>query len=120
MIDGVQNVPLPSGVLSLWMELRARRVQSGANSNTAASFHNVAALLSLMAIASVVMVRLHDDLSGFYQAYFPLLDWFALVSSAFLMAACLWDREAKYAVAGLYLLYRERKVTGRVAPIEPG
>lgn len=93
-----------TGGLWLCLELRARRAKSESESNTAASFHNFAALLSLIAMGSVIAIRLHDDLFGFYQVRFPVLDLFALASLALLMAACLWDRQAKYAVAGLYLI----------------
>ncbi len=93
-----------TGVVWLWLELRARRAQPEAHSDSAASFHNVAALASLLAMGGVIAVRLRADLFGFYQTLLPGLDLFALVSLVGLMAACLWDREAKYAVAGLYLL----------------
>jgi hypothetical protein len=93
-----------TSVLWLWFELRARRAEPKLNSNTAVSFHNLAALLSLMAMGCVVAVRVNGDFSRIQQTLFPSLDWFALFSLAVLMAACLWDREAKYAVAGLYLI----------------
>lgn len=93
-----------AAVAWLFLELRARRARPEPQSNTAASFHNLAALFSLMAIGGLAVVRVHDDLFGLYQTLFPLLDWFALGSLTVLMAACLWDREAKYAVAGLYLI----------------
>ncbi len=93
-----------TGVLWLWLELRARRAQPEIHSDTAASFHNVAALASLLAMVGVVAVRLRADFLGFYPTLLPALDLFALVSLVGLMAACLWDREAKYSVAGLYLL----------------
>jgi hypothetical protein len=92
------------GVLWLALELRARRAQTSEKGNTAASFHNVAALLSLLAMAAVVTVRLYGDFTGLHQVMFPLLDWAALASLALLMTACLWDRDAGYAVAGIYLL----------------
>jgi hypothetical protein len=93
-----------ASVLWLWLELRARRFASKLTSTTAASFHNFAALLSLVAMGTVVAFRLTGDFYGFYQTLYPLLDWLALFSLALLMAACLWDRHAGYAVAGLYLL----------------
>jgi hypothetical protein len=94
-----------AGVLWLCLELRARRARAAtAPQSTAASFHNVAAMLSLMAMAGVVAVRLHDDFTGLNQTLFPLLDWVALGSLGLLMTACLWDRDATYAVAGIYLL----------------
>jgi hypothetical protein len=93
-----------TGVLWLCLELRARRAQPQLKSETATSFHNVAAIVSLLAMGIVVGVRLYGDFAAFYHTLFPLLDWFALASLAILMTACLWDREAKYAVAGLYLV----------------
>ncbi len=92
------------GVVWLWFELRARRFAPRLNSFTAASFHNLAALLSLLAMGSVVALDLNEDLARVHQSFNPALDWLALVLLALLMAACLWDREAKYAVAGLYLI----------------
>ena len=77
---------------------------AGGGRTAAASFHNVAAIGSLLALSMVVAVRLHDDFSGLYQTLFPTLDWFALGSVVVLMVACFWDREAKYAVAGIYLV----------------
>lgn len=93
-----------ASVLWLWLELRARRVAPKLNSTTTASFHNVAVLLSLMAMGTMVAFRLTGDFYGFHQTLFPLLDWCALLSLALLLTACLWDRHAAYAVAGLYLL----------------
>ena len=93
-----------ASVLWLWLELRARRIAPKLNSTTAASFHNFAALLSLLAMGAVVAVRLNADFSSFHQTLFPLLDWLALGSLAVLMSACVWDRHAAYAVAGLYLI----------------
>jgi hypothetical protein len=93
-----------TGVLWLCLELRARRARAPAKQSTAASFHNVAAILSLLAMASVITLRLQGDFAGLTQTFFPLLDSIALASLGVLMAACLWDRYAKYAVAGLYLI----------------
>ena len=93
-----------TGVLWLYLELRTRRAQPNSKSNSAAAFHNVAVLASLLAIGIIVGVRLHDDLFGFYPIFAPLLDLLSLASLAALMVACLWDSEAEYAVAGLYLI----------------
>ena len=93
-----------AGVVWLWFELRARRFAPRLNSSTAASFHNLAALLSLLAMGTVIALGLNEDLARAHQSFTPALDWLALGSLALLMAACLWDREAKYAVAGLYLI----------------
>jgi hypothetical protein len=93
-----------TSVLWLCLELRARGAAPKSPASAAASFHNLAALLSLLAMGSMVAVRLNADFNGFHQTLFPLLDWFALASLGVLLAACLWDRHAGYAVAGLYLL----------------
>lgn len=109
-----------TSVIWLLLELRARQLKAKSGGGTGVppvshaqdapatfnvtSFHNVAALASLLAMSSVIAVRLYSDLYGFYQTPAPLLDWTALASLAALMFACLWDREAGYAVAGLYVL----------------
>lgn len=93
-----------ASVLWLWLEMRARRFAPKLNSTTAASFHNFAALLSLLAMGTVVAFRLTGDFYGFHQTLYPLLDWLALASLAALMIACVWDRHTAYAVAGLYLI----------------
>ena len=58
-------------------------MQTGIKIRRGSSFHHVAAIVSLLAIGSVVAVRLHDDFSGFYQTFFPLLDWLALSRSLY-------------------------------------
>ena len=93
-----------TSVLWLWLELRARLRVPKLSSNAFDSFHNLAALLSLLAMGIVVASHLEADFNGFHQRLFPLLDWITLISLAVLMTACLWDRHAGYAVAGLYVL----------------
>jgi hypothetical protein len=93
-----------TGILWLYLELRKRRLDLNRSSSTAASFHHVAAILSLAAVASLAVGRLQQDWLGLYQTFFPLLDFVTLTSLIILMIACLWDREAKYSVAGLYVL----------------
>jgi hypothetical protein len=90
------------GILWLCLELRARRVAGKASSP--ASFHNIAALASLVGLALVVAAHLYNDLGEFYQTLSPGLDMITLISVAALMVACLWDRGAEYAVAGIYFL----------------
>ena len=91
-----------AGILWLLLELRSRRVAG--RSSSPASFHNVAALASLVAMTIAVAAHLYNDLGGFYQVFAPVLDLLALGSTAVLMFACLWDGDASYAVAGIYLL----------------
>jgi hypothetical protein len=95
-----------SSIIWLWLELRARRlVQPQANRSTALSFHNPAALLSLLVMALLVSARTLEVVEGGLLSLFSArLDWSALISVAALMLACLWDKQAKYAVAGLYLI----------------
>ena len=93
-----------TGVLWLFLELRKRRLDPKWKRNSGASFHNVAAILSLAAVVILTVGRLQEDFLGFYQAFFPLLDALTCASLIALIIACHWDREAKYAVAGLYLL----------------
>jgi hypothetical protein len=93
-----------SSVLWLWLELRARRVTPKTDQDTTASFHNLAALLSLFFIGGIVAASLAAD--AFVSPLAPhsfLLDWLTLASVATLLIACLWDRHAKYSVAALYL-----------------
>jgi hypothetical protein len=91
-----------AGILWLLLELRLRRVTGKPGSP--ASFHNVAALASLVAMTIIAGGRLYNDLLEFYQTFLPWLDLITLASLAALMCACLWDRDAEYAVAGIYLI----------------
>jgi hypothetical protein len=92
------------GIVWLLLELRTRRVKLAAKSTSAAAFHNVAALASMLAMAAIVISRVYDDLYGFNQTLFPLLDLFGLGSLAALLIACLWDSEAKYSIACFYVV----------------
>ena len=91
-----------SSLVWLALELRARRLLQSHRS-AAASFHNVAALLSLLIMSLIALLRLLP----YFFAGPPLRAtgsaWLALSALFVLMTACLWDRYAKYAVAGLYL-----------------
>jgi hypothetical protein len=92
-----------AGILWLWLELRSRRLAQRYY-GPAFSFHNIAA------IASLALLMLFVVLSGFVEPARspllrdPLLAWIAFLSLLTFMTACLWDRYARYAVAGLYLL----------------
>jgi hypothetical protein len=94
-----------AGILWLYLELRSRRLrQTDAALGNGFSFHNIAAVASLSVMTLLVI------LSGFAPpgrsplVTEPLLTWLAFVSLLMLMSACLWDRYARYAVAGLYIL----------------
>src|SRR5262249_13667535 len=90
-----------TGVGWLALELRARRrVGDG---HAAASFHNLAALSSLCLLDLLFPLRLALDLPGHLNVDQNAVDWLALAALLVVMIACVWERHAKYAVAGLYL-----------------
>ena len=93
-----------AGIPWLWLELRLRRLRQSENElGPGFSFHHLVAifslgLLALLVLASFMVARwqsplLHNALLG------P-----AFLSVVAFMTACLWDRYAKYPVAGLYIL----------------
>ncbi len=92
-----------SSVLWLMLELRARSRVS-ATAVTRVSFHDLAAIWSLLIMGGIVGLRfvlsLFNALPG---NSFMILDWLSLCSLFALLSACLWDIHAKYAVAGLYI-----------------
>src|SRR6185369_9083666 len=86
-----------SGILWLWLELRSRRLRHGDLFGPALSFHNLSAIASLALLTLIVVVKTP-------LLYAPQLSWIAFFSLLIFMAACLWDRYAKLAVASLYIL----------------
>lgn len=93
-----------AGIGALWLELRSRRRRVPESPFTPLSFHNLSAggwpiLLSFFVVVSFGIQRHQSPVAGL-----PLLHWLALLSTIALMTAVLWDKNAKYAVAGLYLL----------------
>jgi len=93
-----------TGVLWLCLELRKRRLDPNWKAHTLVCFHHVAAVASLAAVTTLTVLRLQSDFLGLYQTFFPLLDALTLTSILVLLIAVLWDGEAKYAVAGIYVL----------------
>ncbi|HKN83140.1 MAG TPA: hypothetical protein VJW17_06885, partial [Pyrinomonadaceae bacterium] len=93
-----------AGVLWLWLELRSRRLRQGESIlSDIPSLHNLAAVFWLGLLSLIVLVSpLGGSQSPLLQT--PLLSWLAFLSVLTFMMACLWDRSAKYAVAGLYVL----------------
>ena len=82
----------------------ARPPESASNKSTAASsFHNLAALLSLVIMGCIVLLRLVSYMLLDHPPPLGTSDWLALSSLIVLMIACIWDKHAKYAVAGVYL-----------------
>ena len=92
-----------SGVLWLAFELRSRRL-SGREPAFPLAFHQLAAIFWLGTLMLVVIANnsLYEASVRLLQA--PLLTWLAFVSLLAFMASCLWDKRARYAVAGLYTL----------------
>jgi hypothetical protein len=94
-----------AGILWLWLELRARqRRASDTELNPSSSFHNLAAVSALVLFALFVFASFLAPLSQSPLRHNAVLSQFAFLSLVALMTACLWDRHAKYAVAGLYVL----------------
>ncbi len=95
-----------SSILWLWLELRARRISGEVpGQNTSFLVHNLAALGSLIILIGIVLTGF--GLESYHLSYLldpPTVAWLALVSLGALMFACIWDQQARYPVAGLYLL----------------
>ncbi len=88
----------------LILEMRARKIIRRTESEKIASIHNLVALLSLMVAGLVVWQGLRFDWEGRPSFHTPdFISWFLLPSVAALFIACLWDKEARYVVGGLYL-----------------
>ena len=87
-----------SGILWMWLELRSRRLsETESLFGPGLSFHNISAIASLVLLTLIVAVKSP-------LLYAPQLSWLAFLSLLIFMTACLWDRHAKHAVAGLYVL----------------
>ena len=87
-----------SGLLWLWLALRSRRLsETELLFGPELSFHNLSAVASLTLITLIVFVKSP-------LLYAPQLSWLAFFSLLIFMTACLWDRYAKHAVVGLYML----------------
>ncbi len=91
------------GIIWLWMELRARRLDQNRQSLIPA-FHHLAAIIVLAGIAYLAGIGLLLDLLSSGSTPRVWLEWLAVGSAFALMLACLWDRRARFAVVGLYLL----------------
>ena len=88
-----------AGLIWLWLDLRARKSEDSIGNYF--SFHNFAAVFLLSVLTLLI------TLNFFHPSWlFPRPEWttLAFISLATLMMACLLDRYAKYAVAGLYML----------------
>jgi hypothetical protein len=91
-----------AGLVWLWLDLRARKSEKSARYYF--SFHNLTAVFQLFVLTVLVVFNLAVDLQQYALKTTPGLTWLAFASVATLLMACLFDRYAKYAVAGLYTL----------------
>lgn len=89
-----------------WLALELRLFSRGAPSTppALAPFHHVAALGSVLALAVATALGLQADAVGGVLHSDPAVGWLAWGAAALLLAACLWDARANYAVGGLYAL----------------
>ncbi len=91
-----------AGLVWLWLDLRARKTEKSAGYYF--SFHHLTAVFQLFVLIVLIVFNLAVDLQQYALKTTPGLTWLGFVSVATLMTACLFDRYAKYAVAGLYTL----------------
>lgn len=91
------------GVVWLWLELRARRLDQTGKSLLPA-FHQVVAVLVLGSLFYIAGMKLLLDIIFFPYILRGWLTWLAVGSAFVLLLACLWDRRARFAVGGIYLL----------------
>ena len=90
-----------AGLVWLWLDLRVRRSEGATEYYF--SFHNFTATF-LLGLLTLLVVFNFFDVHELELLNRPGLKWLAILSVVTLMIACLWDRYAKYAVAGLYTL----------------
>src|SRR5215213_6780524 len=90
-----------AGIVWLWLDLRSRQRESSVSYYF--SFHNLAAVFMLGVFALLVILSFAFATPHLSLVNTPLT-WPAFAAVASFITACLWDRCAKYAVAGLYTL----------------
>jgi len=94
-----------AGILWLWLDIRAARLSPSQSKSAEVLIHHFLALGSLSSMPFVLLVSFADGARGIQAAQLSFtLGWLAVLSLAALMFACLWDKRAGYAVAGLYLV----------------
>lgn len=91
-----------AGIVWLALDLRSRRLRQIAGRKP--SFHDLAAIFALVLLSLIVVIDSSAVSLVSPLLETPLLTWGAFLSLLAFMTACLWDRDAKYAVAGLYCL----------------
>ncbi len=92
------------GLIALWIELVIVRPQRhDVVRLKGLAFHHVTAILSVAAPLVPTSLLLLAHLFGSTQQVALSLHCAAAAASLILLFACLWDIEAKYAIAGIYL-----------------
>jgi hypothetical protein len=92
-----------AGLLWLALELRARPLRDKQKS-AALSFHNVVAIATSVMLLLIIVISIDSWRPDSLLLEIPRLTWVTFASVVALMAAMLWDKHAKYSVAGLYVL----------------
>lgn len=92
-----------AGILWLWLELRSRELRR-VKTTPILSFHHLSAIFSVGLLALIVFGSYLFGGEGSPLLVTPVLSWAAFLSVLALMVACVWDKHARYAVAGLYVL----------------
>ena len=92
------------GLAWLALELRLFSREAPERPPALPPFHHVAALGSVLALAVATALGLQADAVGGALHSDVLVGWLAWGAAVLLMAACLWDARATYAVGGLYAL----------------
>ena len=91
-----------AGILWVALELRARPLR--AQESAALSFHNVVVIAIGVLLLAIILLSLFAPRRSSLLLEIPSLTWVAFASVVALVAATLWDKHAKYSVAGLYIL----------------
>ncbi len=99
-LDVIVSAMCLSSIAWLALDLRARRKTT---SSGWLAFHDLVAVTSVVVMAVIVPLRLLDSAFGFHASETVGFDWLAIFSLLAFMTACVWDGQAKYAVAGLDL-----------------
>ncbi len=92
-----------AGMLWLALELRARKLRA-TERFVALSFHHIVAIATAVMLFVIILASVVDQRSFSLLLEIPSLTWVTFVSVLALMVATLWDKRAKYSVAGLYVL----------------
>ena len=91
-----------SSIIWLWLELGRVVWRPSRQRSKALSFHHPAALGSLFVIAAIALRHLTATIIDFQISKPAGLEWLSIAAVVALLVACIWDKDAKHAVASLY------------------